>query len=108
MDGKNGMILWVLGGAGILFLYSAYKAKSPQEVLRNSLNGATGPQTATPIQEFPGTRNTSVPVNYQIVPDITGSQNVYQNGQMVGQVPDSYAGSPGTYIPSVRGGLIET
>lgn len=41
MDGKNGLILWILGGTGVLFLYSAYKAKSPQEVLLTHLGAAS-------------------------------------------------------------------
>jgi hypothetical protein len=58
MDGKNGLVLWVLGGTGVLFLYSAYKAKSPQEVLISHLGVSTsqGPRESTQPVPFTGQR----------------------------------------------------
>lgn len=53
MDGKNGLILWVLGGTGVLFMYSAYKARSPQDVLLTHL-GAKGKTPAAAPSTGPG------------------------------------------------------
>lgn len=55
MNGKNGLILWILGGTGVLFLYSAYKAKSPQEVLLRHLGGTSQePRESPPPEPFTG------------------------------------------------------
>jgi hypothetical protein len=42
--GNNGLILWVLGGTGVLFIYAAYKNQTPQSVLLNHL-GQNVPNT---------------------------------------------------------------
>jgi hypothetical protein len=95
-----------LGGAGVLFLYSAYKAKSPQAVLMAHLNGGSGsgiaPASAITVQKT----NVATQADYSIVPDLSGTKNVYQNGVMVGSVPPAYNTNSGLYIPTITGGVI--
>lgn len=38
MDGRDGLLLWTLGGAGVLFLYAAYSKQHPGTVLAKTLN----------------------------------------------------------------------
>lgn len=37
MDGREGLLLWTLGGAGVLFLYAAYSKQHPGAVLAKTL-----------------------------------------------------------------------
>lgn len=91
MDGKNGLTLWVLGGTGVLFLYSAVKNKSPLTVLRDHLGvGAPAPAGAPPRDTADGGRVPSVG------PSALSS----------GQIPPAYRTRGGTYIPSLAGGLV--
>lgn len=46
MDGRDGLLLWVLGGAGVLFVYAAYSKQHPGAVLAKTLN--TGAPAAAP------------------------------------------------------------
>lgn len=106
MDGKNGLILWVLGGAGILFLYSAYTKKSPQAVLASTLGGPLAPtatQSSGGGSASPPVSRESVdggPVSFSTAPDSTGLNYLFDlNGNMAGVVPNAYQTSPNTYIP---------
>lgn len=104
MDGKDGLILWTLGGAGILFLYAAYTKKSPQAVLVATL-GAPVPVPASPgnLNGNAGAapnlqRDKMQPVDYT-----TGSGSIPYlfdgNGNIAGIVPAAYASHPSTYVP---------
>jgi hypothetical protein len=50
MDGRDGLLLWTLGGAGVLFLYAAYSKQHPGTVLAKTLN--TGAPAAPPPVVF--------------------------------------------------------
>lgn len=110
MSGANAVVLWVLGGAGTLLLYSAVKNQSPQKTLLNSINVNTNSAAASPVYQSPG--GVMKPVastipgdgaatqqGYWQGPDKYGSQNLYSgSGQLIGVVPPNYSQSPGTYI----------
>jgi hypothetical protein len=72
MDGKNGLVLWVLGGTGVLFLYSAYKAKSPQAVLLAHL-GATPSSTVPVVKPSTGNAGPSWQLSSQQLGPSTGN-----------------------------------
>lgn len=106
MDGTDGMVLWVLAGAGVTLIYSAIKHKSPLSVLTNHLAapsnsspssssdaGTTAPTgTVAPASE-------GKPYSVGKAPD--GTMYVYDgNGSPISVLPANYASSPSTYIPS--------
>lgn len=110
MSGTNAVVLWVLGGAGTLLLYSAVKNQSPTKTLLTGLNVNTNSAAASPVSNYqaPGTvkpvanipGDGSAQVNgYWQGADKWGSQNLYSSdGRIVGVVDASYSKSPGTYI----------
>jgi len=51
MDGRDGLLLWVLGGAGVLFLYAAYSKQHPGAVLAKTLNTGAPAQVTPPGPE---------------------------------------------------------
>jgi len=102
MDGKNGLILWILGGAGVLFMYSAYKAKSPKDVLVSVIDGTSTAEPAKPKAGLDAKGS-----SYEILPDITGNNLLYDdNGMQVGLIPNSYQQYPGTFIPNTQNGTV--
>lgn len=108
MDANDGMILWVLGGAGTVLLYAAYKGTSPLAVLTDHIKGASSPaQTAVPQPGSSAGLDATSPaydasgVPYSIHQDSTGTQYVYNgDGSPIGTLPSTYGHTPGTYIPS--------
>jgi hypothetical protein len=66
MDGKNGLVLWILGGTGVLFLYSAYKAKSPQAVLLEHLGAKSS--TVPVVKPSTGNAGPSVQISNYVQP----------------------------------------
>lgn len=92
MTSNNAMVLWVLGGAGTLFLYAAYKARSPLDVLRNHLDGGSNSTSAGSYNAAPapGVTNKPAPVSYLAPGPATGGPTIQS----------------GTYVPPVRGGLV--
>ena len=98
MDGKDGLILWTLGGAGVLFLYAAYSNKSPRTVLASTLGTATA-AAAAPVQA-PAAGESGPSGNYSTGTDSTGTNYLFDSdGIMAGVVPAPYQGSAATYIP---------
>lgn len=101
MDGKSGLILWVLGGTGVLLMYSAYKNRKPQEVLAAHLAGTSGgsPGDGT-AATAPGTSTTTVhPVDYSTGTGAGGLDYLYDaHGGVAGVVPAPYQGHSKTYI----------
>lgn len=96
MDGKDGLILWTLGGAGVLFLYAAWSKKSPRAVLASTL-GTPAP-SAPQAAPVPAQYGQQLPISYTTAPQ-SGTQYVFDaNGYMVDAVPDPYQNSPHTYI----------
>lgn len=97
MDGKDGLILWTLGGAGVLLLYSAYANKSPRTVLASTLG--TAPAADAPSSSAAGTGAPAVnPALHERVE--SGTAYLYDaDGNMAGVVPAPYQGSAATYIP---------
>lgn len=94
MGGRDGLLLWVLGGAGVLFLYAAYTKQHPAAVLSKTL-GTDAAATPAPVLGPPDPTTGTI-----MGRPVVRSGNLYDaNGNMVGVVPDAYAGAPGTYIP---------
>lgn len=111
MSNENGLMLWVLGGSGVVLIYAAYKGASPLSVIQNHISGSgTKPLTlADTVTTNPG--QGTIPVapdqtyggqySANQTADASGTQYVYDsNGNVVGTVPKAYAGSPGTYMGS--------
>lgn len=109
---QNGLVLWVLGGAGVTLLYAAYKGKSPLSVLQNHVAGtgaatpgspvsATKPVNETLQQEQNSAQAAAQPVGaYTVQSDSTGTQYVYDaNGSPVEELPQTYNNHPNSYIP---------
>jgi len=42
MSKPNGVLLWVLIGLGAIFLYAAYKGKSPQQIITDAASKVKG------------------------------------------------------------------
>lgn len=95
MDGKDGLILWTLGGAGVLFLYAAYTNKSPKTVLAATLGTPVPVSSAAPSPaESAGTAPSSTGT------DSSGTAYLFDaDGNMAGVVPAPYQGSAATWIP---------
>lgn len=66
MNSNDGMVMWLLGGAGVFLLYSAYKNQQPQALLASHINGT--PANA-PISNYTATQ----------VPTITGPDGKTHN-----------------------------
>lgn len=115
MDSQGGFIAWILGGAGVLFLYAAYSKQHPAAVLSKTLGAAAVPAplpresaSGGPVPGSAGTGRESADGG-----PIPGSRNapagtvtrgglayiVDGAGNPVGVVPDPYQGSSKTYIP---------
>ena len=114
---SNAVILWVLGGAGALLLYSAVKNQHPETVLLSSLQMGGNAAAASPIAantktgyegtnpEFHG--STSIPAQgnplqgYWHGTDKNMQNTLYSGtGQIIGNVPTEYNSSPATFIYS--------
>jgi hypothetical protein len=85
VNAKDGLILWTLGAAGTLLIYSAYKNNSPAETLK-------GYFTNTPPA------SSSVSRNYDIKgPGYTTQLN--SDGVDTRTFPTAYQGVGKNYIP---------
>ena len=108
MDGKDGLILWTLGGAGTLLLYAAYANKSPRTVLANTLGTTPPPDAGTAPSKVPAAGagldvSATPPAGVDARAD--GMNYLWDaDGNMAGVVPAPYQGSAATYIPP-RGGF---
>jgi hypothetical protein len=101
VDGKDGLILWTLGGAGVLLLYAAYSNKSPRTVLAKTLG--TVPAEAAPSPAPAGTApgdtsaGSGAPATGR---DASGTAYLFDaDGNMAGVVPAPYQNTPQLYIP---------
>lgn len=91
-SGKT-LVLWSLGGAGVLLLYSAVQNKHPIEALGGIYKSKTGDASTLPTSgSFP-----AVPP----LPEVGKRFVVDKNGYEV-QVPDEYQTNPNSWIPGSR------
>lgn len=96
MDGKNGLVPWVLGGIGVTLMWAAFKNQTPLSVIQNALGQAvpSTPIAATPSRSSSGsfgTANTSEFI-YPVHP-------LYdKDGIVVGDVPTAYQLFTKSYI----------
>lgn len=92
MKNQNGIILWVLGGTGVLFIVAAYKNKNPQALLLDHLRGTT---TSAPISGS----GTAAPTNGTVPTGPTDSGLYYGgNGNVQGTLPAVYQNNPQLFI----------
>lgn len=113
MDSPEGLILWILAGAGITLLYAAYKGKSPLAVVTEHVSGTATPNVGTPaglaggndvggggLDKYRATSYDSHGMPYSVGIDDTGTQYVYDgNGSPISVLPANYSTTPSTYIP---------
>jgi len=88
MNSRDGLLLWVLGGAGILFLYAAWSKQHPADVLGKTL----------------GTKPTAPDVPAGSAPPVHGGPATVQpaaafTSRLPVPVPDAYATVPQLHIP---------
>lgn len=100
MDGKDGLILWTLGGAGVLLLYAAYANKSPRAVLASTLGT---PAAAAPSPAAAGTSPGDTSAGSGATGtgrDSSGTAYLFDaDGNMAGVIPAPYQSTPHLYIP---------
>lgn len=97
MNTQNGLLLWVLGGAGVLFLYAAYKNQNPQTILLNHLQGTATGKTANPgagVEAQAKTAPAPAGVSGGAFPGLYADKY----GNPIGVIPAGYRGNPNLYI----------
>lgn len=110
----NAIVLWVLGGAGVVLIYSAYKNVPATDVISGKLfqaNATTAPVGyGTSVSGGPDKLVSAIPPNNQSQSDTgywqgnngtgaNGQPYIYDaNGFITGTLPKQYNGSPATYI----------
>lgn len=122
MGGGNSkaIVLWMLGGVGIVLLYAAYKGKSPTSIFTGAFaktgtpkplstkttgTGTPTPQTGQQVAEIndPGANHTAaqVQVSGRITKLEDGTYWVTDaDGNPVQEVAGPYQTTPRTYIPT--------
>lgn len=93
MNNQNGIILWVLGGTGVLFVVAAFKNKNPQALLADHLRGTT---TAAPISGSGGNSTASA----DSTGSVDASTGLYYSadGNVQGTIPAVYQNNPALFI----------
>ena len=87
VNAKDGLILWTLGAAGTLLIYSAYKNHSPAETLKGYFTNTP------PTPNIPG------PVYGTYIPGPTYGPQLNTNGVDMNNLPQGYAGYPKNHVP---------
>ena len=85
MNAKDGLILWTLGAAGTLLIYSAYKNNSPAETLKGYFTN-TPPVSHAPSRSY----------------DIKGpgyTSQLNSDGVNMQSLPQGYRNTGKNYIP---------
>lgn len=109
MKTSNGLILWSLGAAGTLLIYSGFKNLKPQSVLTHYFTGAAY-SSADAIQPTktvntpatgPGAPTIPLPPSHDGI-DMSklGEANYNTQGNDPNAIPAAYRTSPATYIPA--------
>lgn len=97
MNSNDGMILWILGGAGVFLLYSAYVNQEPQALLASQLEGTAA---NAPISNYTGSRKVATATT----PDgKTHNTEPGDGGYITGDPPSSRLQegyTPGGIVPS--------
>lgn len=89
---RNGLLIWIVSGAGVLFLYSAIKNVTPQSVILAQLNG-TGRVAISDDGPAPAKSTTST-----IIGTATGTITGTLNSDEKKPLSDPYLKSPATKI----------
>lgn len=101
MNSKDGLLLWVLGAAGIFFIYAAYKNISPGSVLTGYFTGIP----ATSSGSNPLAQNTSAGASTQnrtaIIPPDPLAQNTRGGASTQNRTAlrSPYLVNPNNFIP---------
>lgn len=123
MPNKDGLLLWLLAGAGVVLIYSAYKNVQPQELLGDYLSGSKSekkkissyaPSVIPNITTEDGKTYDTAPggkdgyiTTDPPVPGVPSNPNnplaLYYdaNGNPVGVVPPIYQKAPSMFISGV-------
>lgn len=97
MKNQNGIILWVLGGTGVLFIVAAYRNKNPQALLADHLKGTT---TNAPIASGGSGTVTAPAPSTPSSPSVDVNSGLYHDtdGNPIGVIPASYKENPALFI----------
>lgn len=106
---SNGIILWTLGAAGTLLVYSAFKNVKPQSVLMHYFTGAAY-STADAIQPGKAVNQPPSGIGAPTIPlpkgngyldyNNLGQADYNTSGNAPSTIPAAYRTSPATYIPA--------
>ena len=83
MNAKDGIVLWLLGAAGTLLIYSAIKGHTPAATLKGYFTNTTPANTTS--------THTSSNLNYM--------PTLNSNGVDIRSLPPAYQSSPNNNIP---------
>jgi hypothetical protein len=100
MGGKDGLLLWILGGTGTLFIYAAYKNQTPQTLLLGHLGQTVTPAPiAKPI--IPAGGDSGATYTVPAIPPAPQLASFYYtpSGQVAGEIPVGY--TKASFIPPV-------
>jgi hypothetical protein len=90
MNSKDGLLLWVLGTAGIFLIYAAYKNVSPGALLSGYFTGVSAVPNAA-SKGFSGGYSSGG--SFGSLPELNG------NGVNVKTLPNGYKANPENHIP---------
>lgn len=97
---KNGLLLWVVAGAGVLFLYSAVTNTTPQSVLASQLGKAGRVPISTgtlPATETETVTAKGYNVNGELVAEGIGKEYVANRAKY-----DPYAKAPKNKVTATK------
>lgn len=95
MGARDGLLLWVLGGAGILFLYSAWSKQHPAAVLGKTLHTTPpAPAGGAPVHPLDPSAGIDIARSTPALPPGAGVEAYGHPG-----APGPYRDAPALYIP---------
>lgn len=96
MFGTNGLIIWLLGGAGTFLLYSSISNQKPQDVLAKYLGSPTAQPTPISTWKDPNGSSSTAATSSVVATAVA----INPHGQEVA-LPPAYAAHPQTYVSNV-------
>lgn len=102
VNSANGIVVWILGGTGVLLVYSAIKNKTPQSIVTRYVTPAIN--TPTVVLDEPSQMqnrtNQPSPNLDRVRRNSEGVAYIYNSdGYEINAIPAGYQTSPGTYLP---------
>jgi hypothetical protein len=93
--GTNGLIIWLLGGAGTFLLYSSISNQKPQDVLAKYLGSPT--KNPTPISSWTDPNASPLSEGEAIGAQAVGAVAFDPNGNQV-TLPAAYINNPNNLV----------